>query len=139
MMFKFHVTVKTERAVAVGSSALLGHGGQSVDIAGQKPATVALLAIYRQTMPGELCRFPPCARGHGQRVPAPRVGDLADNNDLFQLAGATDPHLLVGGHEVGRKYLLAEWRLAGAEKNDILRDQCEQTSQVTGIDGINPD
>jgi hypothetical protein len=32
-----------------------------------------------------------------------------------------------------------ERRLAGGEKNDILRDQCEQTSQVTGIDGINPD
>jgi len=33
----------------------------------------------------------------------------------------------------------AERRLAGGEKNDILRDQWEQTSQVTGIDGINPD
>src|SRR5215471_1627017 len=87
------------------------HGGQSVDIAGQKPATVALLAIYGQTMPGELCRFPACARGHGQCVPAPRVGDLADNNDLFQLAGATDQHLFVGGHEVGRKSLPVERRL----------------------------
>jgi hypothetical protein len=45
----------------------------------------------------------------------------------------------VGGPEVGRKSLPAERRLAGGEKNDILRDQCEQTSQVTGIDGINPD
>src|SRR5438552_659639 len=43
-------------------------------------------------------------------------------SDLFQLAGATDPHLLVGGHEVGRKSLPAERRLAGREKNDILRD-----------------
>src|SRR5262249_32417711 len=64
-------------------------------------ATAAQL-VSRHTMPGELCCFPACSRGHGQRVPAPRVGDLADNNNLFQLACATDPHLLVGGHEVGR-------------------------------------
>src|SRR5262249_26365281 len=101
-------TPKTPRPGAVGCSALLGHGRQSVDIAGQKPATVALLAIYRHAMPGELCRLPACARGHGQCVPAPRVGDLADNNDLFQLAGATDAHLLMGGHEVRRKSLPAD-------------------------------
>src|SRR6516225_3618888 len=115
-------TPETPRPAAVGSSALLGHGGQSVDIAGQKPATVALLAIYRHAVPCELCSLPACARGHGQCVPAPRVGNFADNNDLFQLAGATDPHLLVGGHEVGRKSIPAERRLARGEKNDILRD-----------------
>jgi hypothetical protein len=36
--------------------------------------------------------------------------------------GAGDPHLLVGGHEVGRKCLPVARRLAGREKNDILRD-----------------
>jgi hypothetical protein len=72
-------------------------------------------------MPGKLCRLPACARGRGQYVPAPSVGDLADNNDLFQLAAATDPHLLVG-HEVGRKSLPADRSMAGGEKNDILRD-----------------
>jgi hypothetical protein len=46
---------------------------------------------------------------------------------------------LVGGPEVGRKSLPPERRVAGDEKNDILLDQCEQASQVTGIDGINPD
>jgi hypothetical protein len=73
-------------------------------------------------MPSQLRRLPAAAWGHGQRVPAPRVRYLADNNDLFQLAGATNPHLLVGDHEVGRKSLPAERRLAGGEKNDILRD-----------------
>src|SRR5215468_12426174 len=104
------------------STISLLHRGQSVDIARQKPAAVALLAIYRHAMPGELCRLPTCARGHGQCVPTPRIGDLADNNDLFQLAGATNPHLLVSGHDVGRKSLPTERRLAGGDKNDILRD-----------------
>jgi len=45
----------------------------------------------------------------------------------------------VGGHEVGREFLPTGRGLAGGEKNDILRDQGEQASQVTGIDGINPD
>jgi len=70
-----------------------------VDIAGQKPATVALLAIYRHAMPG---RAVPPSRLHAGSLtvsPGSDVGDLADNNDLFQLAGATDPHLSVGGHE----------------------------------------
>jgi hypothetical protein len=106
-----------------------------VDIAGQKPATVALLAIYRHAMPGELCRLPASAWGHLQCVPASRVGDLADNNDLFQLAGATDPHLLVGGPEVGRKSLPAERRLAGGEKNDILRVQGRKSLLMRAILG----
>jgi hypothetical protein len=43
---------------------LLLYSGQSVDIAGQKPATVALLAVYRHAMPGELCCLPASAWGH---------------------------------------------------------------------------
>ena len=101
-----------------------------MDIAGQKRATVALLAIYRHAMSGET--VPPSRLRAGSLTVrrAPRVGDLADNNDPFQLAGATDPHLLVSGHEVRRKTFLAERRLAGREKNDILRDQGEQTSRL---------
>jgi hypothetical protein len=34
MAIKFHIIVETQGAVPVGSSAVLGHGGQSVDIAG---------------------------------------------------------------------------------------------------------
>ena len=63
-LFEYPKPYKTGTSAAVACSDFLGHGGQSVDIAGQKPATVALLAIYRHTMPGELSRFPACARGH---------------------------------------------------------------------------
>jgi len=83
-------------------------------IAGQEPAAIGLFAVHRESMTGKLCRFPACQRGHRQCVPAPRKRDLADDYDLFQLAAATNPHLLVGGHEVGRKSLPAERRLAGA-------------------------
>ena len=66
-------------------------------IAGEEPAAVGLFAVDRDPMPGELRRFPAGARRHGQRVPAPRVSDFADDHDLFQLADAMDPRLLVGG------------------------------------------
>jgi hypothetical protein len=65
-------------------------------IAGQEPAAVGLLAVYRDSMTGELRRFPAGARCHQQCVPAPRVRDFADDYDLFQLAAATDPNLLMG-------------------------------------------
>ena len=58
-----HVVIATQKTLDNLTISLL-YGGQSMDIAGQKPATVALLAIYRHTMPRELCRFPACARGH---------------------------------------------------------------------------
>ena len=70
-------------------------------IAGQEPAAVGLFAVDRDPITGELRRFPAGARGHPQRIPAARVGDFADDHDLFQLAAAKDPNLLVGGREVG--------------------------------------
>ena len=41
------------------------HRGQRVGIAGQEPAAVALFAVYRDTMTGELHRFSAGARDHG--------------------------------------------------------------------------
>jgi hypothetical protein len=38
MMLKFHVSVKTERAVAVGSSAVLGHHFQTANMRPNKNA-----------------------------------------------------------------------------------------------------
>ncbi len=75
------------------------HRGQSVSIAGQEPAAVGLFAVYRDTMPGEVRRFPAGALGHRQCVPAPRVSDFTCNHDLLQLTGAMDPRPLVGGRE----------------------------------------
>src|SRR5438046_5514935 len=92
------------------------HRGQRVGIASKEPAAFGLFAVHRKAIPGELCRFPAGARGHVQRVPTPRVGDFADDHDLFQLADATDPNLLVGGREVGGKSIPAERRLARIEK-----------------------
>lgn len=42
------------------------------------------------------------ARGHGQRVAEPRVGNLADDHDRFQLTDAMDPNLSVSGRDVPR-------------------------------------
>ena len=95
-------------------------------IAGQEPAAVGLFAVYRDSMTGELRRFPACARGHRQCVPAPRVSDFADDDDLFQFAAATDPNLLVRGREGGGESIPAERRLARIEEHDIVRHQCEQ-------------
>jgi hypothetical protein len=52
-------------------------------------------AVYRDTIPSELRRFSAAACSHGQRIPAPRVTDLADNHDFFQLADTTN-HCLLG-------------------------------------------
>src|SRR5947209_11767717 len=109
-----------------------------MSIAGQEPAAVGLLAVYRDSMTGELRRFTACALGHGQRVAAPRVRDLADDYDLFQLAAATNPNLLVRGREVGGESLLAKRRLAGTEEHDIVRHQREQADQIARIDGTHP-
>src|SRR5438105_10940384 len=82
--------------------------GQRMSIAGQEPAAVGLFAVYRDPMTGELRRFPACARGYRQRVPASSVRDFADDYDLFQLAAATDPNLLVRGRKIGRESIPAK-------------------------------
>jgi hypothetical protein len=107
-------------------------------ITGQEPATVGLFTVYRDSMTGELRRFPADARGYRQRIPAPRVRDFADDYDLFQLAAATDPKLLVGGREIGGESILAERRLARIEEHDIVRHQREQAEQIASIDGTDP-
>lgn len=89
-------------------------------------------------MTSELRRFAAGVLGHRQRVPATRVGDFADYYDLFQLADAADPNLLVGGREVGGKFLPRERRLARVEKHDIVRHQGEQADKIASIDGIDP-
>jgi len=112
--------------------------GQRMGIAGQEPAAVGLFTVHRDSMTGELRRFPAYAWGHRQCVPAPRVRDFADDYDLFQLAAATDPNLLVGGREVGGESIPAERRLARIEEHDIVRHQREQEDQIAGIDGTDP-
>jgi hypothetical protein len=87
-------------------------------------------------MTGESHRFSAGPWDHGQRVPGSRVGDVADDHDLFQLADALDPRLLMGGREAGRKSVPAGRRSARTEKHDIVRRQREQADQIAGIDGI---
>src|SRR5262249_491654 len=106
--------------------------------AGQEPASVGLFAVYRDTIPGELRRFPAGAPGHGQRVPAPRVGDFADDHDLLQLADATEPTLLAAGPELRGKSAPAERPLTRTEKHGIVRDEGEQGDKIGGVDGIDP-
>ena len=72
------------------------HRGQHIRIAGQEPAAVGLFAVDREAITSESALFPADERGHGERVPAPRVGNLADDHDLFQLADAADPNLFDG-------------------------------------------
>jgi len=114
------------------------HRRQGVGIAGQEPTSVWLSAVYRDAMSGKMRRFPADVLRHGQRVPAPRVSDFADNYDLFQFADATNPRLLVGGQKRGRKSIPPEWRLARIEKHDIVRHECEQADKIAGINGLNP-
>ena len=52
-------------------------------VAGQKPAAVGLFAVDGDPMPGQRGRFSAGARGHGQGVPAQRVGDNARNHISF--------------------------------------------------------
>jgi len=112
--------------------------GQCVGVAGQEPTAVGLFAVDRDPITGELRRFPAGARGHRQRIPAPRVGDFADDHDLFQLAAAKNPNLLVSGREVAGKSIPADRRLARVEEHDIVRHQREQADQIAGVDGIDP-
>jgi hypothetical protein len=101
--------------------------------------TGGLFPVYRKTMPGEMRRIPAGLRGYGQRVPASRVSDFADNHDLFQLADAAELHLLVGGRKGGGKSISTERRLARIEKYNIFRHQGEQADKIAAVDGIDPD
>ena len=107
-------------------------------IAGQEPTTVWLPAVYRDAMSGEMRPFPADVLRHGQCVPAPRVSDFADNYDLFQLADATNPRLLVGSRKAGRKSIPTERRFARGEKHDIVRRECEQADKIAGVNGLDP-
>src|SRR5438105_2419453 len=101
------VAVRGYPAAAGRVTTSLLHRRQRVRIAGQEPAapirTTGSLAVHRHPIAGELRRllfFGDAwdawdAWDHGQRVPAPRVGDFADDHDLFQIADATDPRPFV--------------------------------------------
>jgi hypothetical protein len=107
-------------------------------IAGQEPSGIGLFAVYRDSMTCEPSCLPACAPGNGQRVPAPRVRDVADNDDFFQLAVATDLNLSGRGWEVGGEPIPTEWRFTRIEEHDIVRHQTEQAGQIAGIDGTDP-
>src|SRR4051794_7651299 len=77
--------------------------GQHIRIAGEEPASVGLFAVDRHTIAGKPTFLSVGAWGHGERVPATRVGNVADDHDLHQLADAADPILLVSGSELGRE------------------------------------
>lgn len=109
-----------------------------MEISSQEPAAVELFAVYRDSITGELRRFPACSRSHRQRVPVLRVRDFADDYDFLQLAAATNPSLLMHSREVDGKSIPAERRLAGTEEHNVVRHQREQVRQVAGIDGIDP-
>ena len=64
-------------------------------ITGQEPVAVGLFAIDSDSIAGQLCCFSAGSRFHGQRVPAPRVRDLAEDRDLLDLAHAMNPGALV--------------------------------------------
>src|SRR4051794_9727250 len=84
------------------------HRRQHIRIAGQEPAAVGLFAVDRGTITGESTLLSAGERGHGYRVPAPRIGNLADDHDLLQLANAADPKPLVSGRELGGEPIRAE-------------------------------
>ena len=93
---------------------------------------------YRDSITGERPRFPAGARGHRQGVTASRVGDFADDHDLFQFADALDSNLLVSGQKVSIKLISPERRLARIEEHDIVSHQAKQADQIAGVDGIDP-
>lgn len=141
--------------VVIGSNAWFGFGWfdpvhdaletsllytrQRVGIAGEEPTTVGLFSVYRHTMPCEVRRFPAGARSCGQRVPAPRISDVADNHDLLQLAHAMDQDALVGARKAGGKSISAERRFARVKEYGIVRHQPEQADKIARVDGIDPD
>jgi hypothetical protein len=112
--------------------------GQGVRISGQEPTAVGLLAVDRETITSELRRLSADAGGHGQRVPAPRVGDFADDRDLFQVTDATDLSLSVSRREDDGKSIPAQRLSARVKKHDIVGHQREQALKIAGIDGIDP-
>ena len=112
--------------------------GQRAGVAGQEPAAVGPSAVNGDPMADQFRRFSAGARCHGQRVPAPCEGDVADDYYLFQLADATDPRLLVSGREAGEKSIPAEWRSAWIQKHDIVGHQAEQADKVASVDCIKP-
>lgn len=58
--------------------------------------------------------------------------------DVFQLADAIDPSLLVGGRKAGGKSIPAERCLARIEKHGIVRHPAEQAHKIACVDGTDP-
>src|SRR5262249_38689171 len=100
-----------------GTFSRLNDRGQHIRITGQEPAAVGLFAVDRHTITSEPSLLSAGAWGHGERVPAPRVGNLADDHDLRQLANAANSKLLVSGGELGREPISTDAVLARIEEH----------------------
>jgi hypothetical protein len=87
---------------------------------------------------GEFGRGTAVTRGKGQRVPAPGVGDFADDHDLFRLTDATDLKLPVSGLKAGGKSVPAKGRPARAQEHDVVCHQSEQALKIAGVNRVDP-
>jgi len=72
---------------------------QGMRVAGQQPTAVGLLAVDGDPMTRQFHGVTTGVWRQRQRVPAQRVGHVANDSDLFRLADAADPELLVGTQE----------------------------------------
>jgi hypothetical protein len=107
-------------------------------ITGQEPVAVGLFAVDGEPMACQLRCFSVGSRFHGQRVPAPCVGDLTEDGDLLNLAHALNPGALVTDHETVGEFTPANRLFAWIQKHDIVRHQGEQPRKIARIDRINP-
>ena len=83
-----------------------------MSITGQEPVAVGLFAIDSDSIAGPLCCFSAGSRFHGQRVPTPRVRDLAEDRDLLNPAHAMNRGALVTGQKALGEFTPANWPFA---------------------------
>lgn len=98
-----------------------------MDITGQQPAAVGLFAVDRHPMPGQLHRVSAGSRLHGQRIPAPCVGDFTVHGDLLNFAHTMNPRALMTFQEAIGEFMPAKRLCAWIQKHHIIRHQGEQS------------
>src|SRR5688572_9113158 len=89
-------------------------------------------------MTGEAHGVPAGARADGQRVPAPRVCDLTDDDDLFQFAETTDLVRGMARRKAGGKSIATKRRSPRIQEHDVIRHQVEQLREIAGVHRLDP-
>lgn len=87
-------------------------------------------------MPCEVGGATAVSRDNRERVPAPVVSRGSAGHEIRDIAAASDPGVLPGAGEVGRKCLNTTGLLAWVQEHDVLRHRATQVVEIAGVDRL---